>query len=97
MSTSESEAASTASCPWCNGTRAGGRTVTVGPPPHLGDAHAFEMHVDCVHDWQEFVARARQLASAGARQTLLTYPLENGIGRLVETGRGGTHPLTAGD
>lgn len=97
MTRSESESASTDACPWCNGTRAGGRTVTVGPPPHLGDAHAFEMHVDCVHDWQEFVARARQLASAGARQTLLTYPLENGIGRLVETGRGGTNPLTADD
>lgn len=97
MSTSESGTASRGTCPWGNGTRAGGRTVTVGPPPHLGDAHAVEMHVDCVHDRQEFVARARQPASAGARRTLLTSPLENGTGRLVGPGRGGGRPLPADD
>lgn len=85
MSTPESESPSTDVCPWCNGTRAGGRTVTVGPPPNLGAAHAFELHVDCAVDWQEFVARARQLAGAGARQTLLAYPLENGVATLLRS------------
>lgn len=82
MSTQESVRSASQPCPWCNGSRVGGRTVTVGPPPHLGDAHAFEMHVDCAADWEEFVARARQLAAAGGRETLLRYALENGTDAL---------------
>lgn len=84
MSTTESGRGTTVDCPWCGEARAGERTVTVGPPPHLGDAHAFEFHGDCFEDWRAFVARARRLASAGGRETLLSYPLENGVNELVD-------------
>jgi hypothetical protein len=83
MSTTESSRGTTIDCPWCGEARVGERTVTVGPPPHLGDAHAFELHGDCFEDWRTFVARARRLTSAGGRQTLIVYPLENGVDGLV--------------
>ena len=83
MSTTEPDRGATIDCPWCGETRASSRTVTVGPPPHLGQAHAFELHADCFEDWRAFVARARRLASAWARQTLLAHPLENGVDELV--------------
>jgi len=86
MSTTESGRGTTVDCPWCGGASAGERTVTVGPPPHLGAAHAFELHVDCFEDWRALVARARRLASAGGRETLLTYPLENGVNELADDG-----------
>jgi hypothetical protein len=86
MSTTESGRGMTVDCPWCGELRTGERTVTVGPPPHLGKAHAFEFHGDCFEDWRAFVARARRLASAGGRETLLSYPLENGVDELVDDG-----------
>lgn len=83
MSTTEFDRARTVDCPWCGETRASERTVTVGPPSRLGDAHAFELHADCFADWRTFLERARRLASAGGRQTLIEYPLENGVDELV--------------
>jgi hypothetical protein len=84
MATNQSTTDAAETCPWCGRPLAGGRTVTVGPPPHLGERHAFEMHDDCATAWESFVDRARALAARGGRETLLSYPLENGTGGLVD-------------
>lgn len=60
--------------------------MTVGPPPQLGSRHAFDLHPDCAAAWASFVERARTLAARGGRETLLSYPLENGTTTLVDDG-----------
>lgn len=57
--------------------------MTVGPPPRLGERHAFELHPECAAAWETFVERARTLASNGARESLLAYPVEHGVDELV--------------